>query len=83
MNQSGVYLEITGREVLLTQKLRVDPGSRVVLEDSFTGVRAAKAAGMKVIAVPNRYTAEQVFSNAGLVAPSLKAVDLRLIDSCY
>ena len=41
-----VYLEAARR-------LGVDPGSCLVVEDSFNGVRAGKAAGMIVVLVPN------------------------------
>lgn len=38
------------------RRLGVDPGDCVVLEDSLAGATAAHAAGMKVIAVPERAT---------------------------
>jgi beta-phosphoglucomutase-like phosphatase (HAD superfamily) len=41
-----VYLEAARR-------LGVDPGTCLVVEDSFNGVRAGKAAGMTVVLVPN------------------------------
>jgi len=41
-----VYLETARR-------LRADPGSCLVVEDSFNGVRAGRAAGMTVVLVPN------------------------------
>ena len=42
-----VYLEAVRR-------LRVDPGDAVAVEYSRSGLRSAKAAGMSVIAIPNR-----------------------------
>jgi beta-phosphoglucomutase-like phosphatase (HAD superfamily) len=42
-----VYLEAASR-------LGVDPGACAAVEDSSNGLRAAAAAGMRVIAVPNR-----------------------------
>ncbi len=63
-------------------ELGVEADRCVVLEDSGPGVEAAKAAGMMVIAVPNRYTEEHDFSKADIVVPSLRNVDLRLIYSC-
>jgi beta-phosphoglucomutase-like phosphatase (HAD superfamily) len=41
-----VYLAAAGR-------LGVAPGACLVVEDSFNGVRAGKAAGMTVVLVPN------------------------------
>ena len=43
----GVYLEAARR-------LGVDPGRAVAIEDSENGIRSAAAAGMHVIAIPNR-----------------------------
>ncbi len=63
--------------------LGANPENCVVLEDSRTGVEAAKAARMKVIAIPNQYTDEQDFTDADLVLPSLKHIDLQLLYSCF
>jgi HAD superfamily hydrolase (TIGR01509 family) len=46
----------------------------VAIEDSATGVAAAKAAGLRVIAVPNRFTRRQDLSRADARAESLEAV---------
>jgi HAD superfamily hydrolase (TIGR01509 family) len=40
--------------LLAAEQLGVDPENCVVIEDSANGIRAGVAAGMKVIAVPNR-----------------------------
>jgi HAD superfamily hydrolase (TIGR01509 family) len=40
--------------LLAAERLGVAPGACVVLEDSMAGVRAARAAGMRVVAVPER-----------------------------
>lgn len=48
----------------------------LVIEDSHHGVAAAKAAGMRVIAVPNRITATHDFTHADLVLESLHQLDL-------
>jgi beta-phosphoglucomutase-like phosphatase (HAD superfamily) len=50
----------------------------LVLEDSSTGVRSAKAAGMLCLAVPNRFTAFQDFSIADAVVNGLEQ-DSKLI----
>jgi beta-phosphoglucomutase-like phosphatase (HAD superfamily) len=53
----------------------------MALEDSAKGVVSARAAGMKVIAVPNEYTKEHDFSKADKVVNSLKSVTIELINS--
>jgi HAD superfamily hydrolase (TIGR01509 family) len=45
--EPDVYLEAARR-------LRVEPGACLVVEDSLNGVKAAKAAGMTCVLVPNR-----------------------------
>ncbi len=55
----------------VASQLRVAPADCVVIEDSANGVRAAKAAGMVVVATPSRWTATQDFSAADLVLYSL------------
>ena len=37
------------------RRLGVDPNRAVAVEDSHNGIRSAKAAGMRVIAIPNRH----------------------------
>lgn len=56
--------------------LGADPSRAVAFEDSPNGVRAAKAAGMYAVAVPNGITAGGDFSPADLVVPSLRHVAL-------
>ena len=73
--EPDVYLEAARR-------LDADPAGCVALEDSPTGVAAARAAGMRVIGVPSMAGVE--LPAAHLVAPSLhapevhRAVGLRL-----
>ena len=55
------------------------PGHCVALEDSPNGVRAAKAAGMAVVAVPGPMTAGLDFAAADLVVPSLGGLDVALL----
>ena len=49
----------------------VAPGDAIAVEDSFNGVVAARAAGMRVVAVPNGVTSAMDFSTADLVLSSL------------
>jgi len=69
-----VFLHVAG-------KLKVAPECCVVLEDSEKGIRAARAAGMAGIAVPNVHTRDHDFSEASVVVDSLRDVTLELIDS--
>ncbi len=57
-----IYLEACRR-------LEVDPGDAVALEDSPSGVAAAKAAGLRVIGVP--YLPDMDLPDADIQAPSL------------
>jgi HAD superfamily hydrolase (TIGR01509 family) len=61
--------------------LGVDANAALALEDSSNGIRAAKAAGLYCVAVPNPLTAGLDLSQADLRLPSLTAMSLRaLID---
>ena len=56
------------------------PESCVVIEDAFTGIRAAKAAGMTAIMVPDQLQPDSEIQNlADVIVPSLfQVVDLNL-----
>lgn len=56
------------------RRLGVEPGDCLVIEDSLNGIKAARAAGIDVWAVPNRVTACLDFSLAGAVFPSLEQI---------
>jgi beta-phosphoglucomutase-like phosphatase (HAD superfamily) len=58
--------------LLAAERADVDPENCVVIEDSAHGVTAARAAGMRVVAVPNRITTGQDFSHAHQVCTSLE-----------
>jgi len=51
--------------------LGVEPGEAIVFEDSPNGVRAARAAGIFVVAVPNDVTRDFGLDEADLVVDSL------------
>jgi HAD superfamily hydrolase (TIGR01509 family) len=58
--------------------LRVEARDCLVLEDAPAGVQAAKAAGMRCVAIPNAHTRSLDLSTADFVLPSLLAVRERL-----
>ncbi len=64
-------------------KLKIDPKLCLALEDSLNGVKAAKAAGMKCIAIPDlRFNRAKDFEAiADLVVVSLKEISLKAIQS--
>jgi beta-phosphoglucomutase-like phosphatase (HAD superfamily) len=60
-----VYLEAARR-------LGVEPGACTAVEDSHNGIRAAKAAGMRCLAIPNmRFPPGDAVAEADLVLGSL------------
>jgi HAD superfamily hydrolase (TIGR01509 family) len=61
------------------RRLALDPATCLVIEDSLNGVRAAKAAGMPVFAVPNRVTACLDFSLADATLETLAAFPAALL----
>ena len=67
--------------LLAAERLGVDPKDCVVLEDAQSGVEAGRAAGTKVIAVPNAFTASHDFSKADTVVHSLEEIDWRMLSS--
>ena len=60
--------------VQAVEKLGVEKSFCVAVEDSATGVASAKTAGLRVIAVPNRYTRWQDLSGADVRVESLDQV---------
>jgi len=58
------------------ETLQVSPAYSVALEDSEPGCRAAKAAGMRAVAIPNQFSERQDLSVADLVVPSAVGLSL-------
>jgi len=65
--------------LLAAERLGVRPGECIVLEDAEAGILAAKAAGMKVIAVRSPNTHGQDLSGADLVVESMQDVNVRMM----
>jgi HAD superfamily hydrolase (TIGR01509 family) len=70
-----VYLEAALR-------LGVEPGRVAAVEDSHSGIRSARAAGMRVIAVPNPTfpPGDEALAEADVVLPSISALDPATVD---
>ena len=58
------------------QTLDVNPAAAVALEDSEPGSRAAKNAGLKVVAIPNQFSALQNLSFVDLKVTSAAELNL-------
>ncbi len=71
-----VYLEAARR-------LRVDPALCAAVEDSSSGILSAHAAGMRVVAIPNRTfpPSEDALEAADAAIPSLQELHQEVIDS--
>jgi HAD superfamily hydrolase (TIGR01509 family) len=69
-----VYLEVARR-------ISLEPSSCAAVEDSASGLRAAAAAGMSVIAIPNRVfpPEAEALARADVVLPSIDALDAAVV----
>jgi HAD superfamily hydrolase (TIGR01509 family) len=56
------------------EKLNLPSESLLIVEDTALGITAAKAAGLRCVAIPNGYTKNQDFSYADHVLTSLKEI---------
>ena len=68
--------------LLAAERLNVDPGNCVVIEDAVAGVAAARRAGMKCLAVANSHP-EAKLGEADLVVDSLKHVSVADLASIF
>ena len=64
-----------------SDRLRVRPEECIVLEDSASGVKAGRAAGCYVIAVPNEHTRQHDLSDAHVCVPDLHAVKAYIMNN--
>ena len=65
--------------LLAAARLDLAPANCLAIEDSGPGVTAAKCAGMLCVAVPNRWTIDQDFSDADVVMESLRYFPLLVL----
>lgn len=64
------------------KNLEVEPSEALAIEDSPHGAAAAKAAGIRCLAVPNDVTRQLDFSHADLVIDSLELITIEAISNC-
>ena len=57
-----------------TRALGVDPRNAIAIEDSASGIAAAKSAGLFAVAVPNPVTIHQNLDSADLIVDSLESL---------
>ncbi len=69
-----IYLEAA-------KQLTIAPSDCMVLEDAASGLQAAKSSGMKVIVIPNKYTAHQDFTDADKIVNSLTELSWSIIEN--
>jgi beta-phosphoglucomutase-like phosphatase (HAD superfamily) len=64
------------------RRLGVDPHACAAVEDSHNGIRSAKAAGMRVIAIPNPHfpPASEVLEDADVVLRSIAELTPEVIE---
>jgi HAD superfamily hydrolase (TIGR01509 family) len=65
------------------QTIGIEPGRAVALEDSEPGCRAAKSAGLKVVAIPNEFSIRQDLSAADLIVTSAAELDLKRLRTLF
>jgi HAD superfamily hydrolase (TIGR01509 family) len=63
--------------LITAKKLNISPKDCVVIEDSLTGLKSAKSAGMKCIMIPTGLTKKQDFKEADLVVKSAKYINIK------
>lgn len=69
--------------LLVAKKLEISPNSCVAIEDTESGVLSASTSGMKVVAVPNIYTAAMNFDRAELITPDLTHLNLVKLQTLF
>mgnify|MGYP001811645864 CR=1 FL=1 len=64
---------------MAVERLGVAPSSCIAFEDSQSGIAAAKSAGLKAVASPQRMSVDHDFSKADLILNILSEFDQRLL----
>jgi len=66
-----------------SERLNIPPKECVVIEDSTSGIRAAKAAGMTCMGFRSPNSKNQNYSDADVVVDDLRSVDMKFFESLY
>jgi len=61
----------------------VDPADAAAIEDSPNGIRAARSAGLRVVAIPNPCTVQMDLSEADIVLDSAELLTLERIEALF
>lgn len=70
-----------GAYLVVLDRLRLEPGSAVAVEDSVPGLGAARAAGVTCVVVTNDYTRGQDFAGAAAVLDGFSELDVSTLRS--
>ncbi len=78
-----VYLKVLSEiNSRLRDEKRIESGDCVVIEDTVSGIKAAKSAGMKCLAITNSHGAE-LLGEADLVVDTLEGLGLARIEALF
>ena len=56
-----------------------NPGNCVAIEDTLIGVQSAQRAGLKAVAIPNKFTSNQDFSESNMIINNFSELDLEIV----
>lgn len=69
--------------ILTARKIHAEPEDCIVIEDSPAGLRAGKAAGMKVVIIRNSHNEHEDFSKADLVVEGFFDLNLQVLEGLF
>ena len=65
------------------EKLGIEPAACVAFEDSFVGIEAVKAAGMKCVAIASTFPIEKLVPLADLAVPGFEHINLEKLRTLF
>ncbi|VVB98842.1 Phosphoglycolate phosphatase [uncultured archaeon] len=66
--------------IVAAKALGVRPGNSVAIEDTVVGVESAKGAGMKCVAIPNKFALKHNFGIADLVIRNFRELSVKKLE---